>query len=87
MLLDPLELTAIKRTQVWEAGRAWSPLCFCTIADTNEKFMLKDGRWRMSAARRREGGREEGVAATLQWLWDGEGRASTVVCGDGGAHT
>lgn len=41
----------------------------------------------MSAARRREGGREEGVAATLQWLWDGEGRASTVVCGDGGAHT
>lgn len=33
---------------------------FCTIADTNEKFMLKDGRWRMSAARRRERGREEG---------------------------
>lgn len=38
----------------------------------------------MSAARRREGGGEEGVVATLQRLWCGEGRGSTAVGGDEG---
>lgn len=33
-----------------------------------------------------KGGGEEGVVATLQRLWCGEGRGSTAVGGDGGAH-